>query len=161
MRRWISLGAIALAACGLGDVRLVNAGSDGATMKVSPSCVSVAPLQPDQESTFTLEVVGNDTLVGLRWLPGIGSNLDLLTRDIGERFIGSDGDRFEIRYTVRDEVVAEGDTDPPEDDGILRLFFRSAESVDVWVEIDDPPRPGDTDPACPGTLPRPGDGIFP
>lgn len=112
-------------------------GSSGGTMRVAPPINQVPPLADGQtHGEFHLRVRGNDALVGLRWLPGVGSRLRVEERDIDEGWVaGPDGGTLDLRYFMVGDAPASRDTGAPPDDGILRLFFGEHPTVDVWVEV--------------------------
>ena len=95
--------------------------------------------------SFEVTVTGRDELVGARWLPGTGANLEV----IGDRSLPlkpDPGQPTVLRgcYRMPDDKADSCAADPgsatcetglPPDDGILRYFFRQTPTVDVYVEV--------------------------
>lgn len=96
--------------------------------------------------TFSVDVNGSDLLVGARWLPGTGANLDV----IADQALPLQSDPTKTLqlpgcYRMAAEKADpcgpnDGSRDPtcetglPADDGIIRYFFRSTPTVDIYVE---------------------------
>jgi hypothetical protein len=111
-------------------------GTSGATMTVSSPVVYVDFVERDVFGQFDLTITGRDELVGLRWLPGVGSRLRVEERDIDEGWAsGSEPGVITLRYQLIGDPPEGVDTGSPPDVGLLRLFFAEHPTVDIWVEV--------------------------
>lgn len=110
---------------------------------------AIAPGQPIPAEQccgqFDLGVRGRDTLIAMRWLPGGGSGLNVLTDRVGAVDPSPDETtQIPMCYRVAPDEIPSCAADPnspicetglPPDDGILRVFFELSNTIDIWVEV--------------------------
>ncbi|HMV65430.1 MAG TPA: hypothetical protein PKA64_01175 [Myxococcota bacterium] len=95
--------------------------------------------------TFEVFAHGRDNLVGSRWLPGPGSNLDVFG-DVSLPFAAEPDVDRPLRGCYRmpgekPDSCARAPESPacetglPPDDGILRYFLEESSTVDIYVEV--------------------------
>jgi hypothetical protein len=104
------------------------------------------PVPPEQCcGQFDLGVRGRDTLIAMRWLPGGGSGLTVLTDRVGAVAPSPDKTTpIPMCYRVSADEIPSCAAEPtspvcetglPPDDGILRVFFELSNTIDIWVEV--------------------------
>ena len=94
---------------------------------------------------FFFDLRGRDTLTGSRWLPGSGSQLDVLESSFAPVDPSpSTYNPVPVCYQLAPEPIpsCHDDASSPlcetglaPDDGILRLFFENGDSIDLYVEV--------------------------
>jgi hypothetical protein len=162
---WFSLPGLALAGCffsynvvdlstgRLAEVRpgkVTVARWDANTCPDTSCCEQPNPVVGDGTEErccgrFSFDLRGRDTLTGSRWLPGNGSQLDVLESSFAPVDPSpSVYNPVPVCYQLAPEPIPSCNEDAssplcetglPPDDGILRLFFENGDSIDLYVEV--------------------------
>lgn len=137
--RSLAVGGILAAAFAIGCTTIVELqpqGGNGSRMSVKPPAHFLAEVAPGEFGSFEIEITGRDELVGISFLPGMGSRLDVEDGQIDEGWAsGFEPGTFSLRYELVGEPPEDWDTAAPPDDGILRFYFAEHPTVDVWLEV--------------------------